>query len=117
MKAINLNNLPFYQCSLTYYAQLLHSERDYKALAVTFFISQLFHTRTNSVTARGSINNTRKKIEYGGIDRSESSLKIVRKTCNILYTPFLTVYFWLRYFTITFFLGKEVKIGHGNIDR
>lgn len=52
------------QCSLTYYAQLLHSERDYKALlAVTFLISQLFQTRTNSVIARGSINNTRKKIE------------------------------------------------------
>lgn len=51
------------KCSLTYYAQLLHSERDYKALAVTFSISQLFQTRTNSVIARGSINNTRKKIE------------------------------------------------------
>lgn len=69
------------QCSLTYYAQLLHSERDYKALlAVTFLISQLFQTRTNSVIARGSINNTRNKIEQGGIDRSESSLKIVPKT-------------------------------------
>lgn len=51
------------KCSLTYYAQLLHSKRDYKALAVTFSISQLFQTRTNSVIARGSINNTRKKIE------------------------------------------------------
>ena len=52
------------KCSLTYYAQLLHSERDYKALlAVTFLISQLFQTRTNSVITRGSINNTRKKIE------------------------------------------------------
>lgn len=68
------------QCSLTYYAQLLHSKRDYKALAVTFSISQLFQTRTNSVIARGSINNTRNKIEQGGIDRSESSLKIVPKT-------------------------------------
>ena len=52
------------KCSLTYYAQLLHSKRDYKALlAVTFLISQLFQTRTNSVIARGSINNTRKKTE------------------------------------------------------
>lgn len=80
MKAINLNNLPFCQCSLTYYAQLLHSKRGYKALAVAFLISQLFQTRTNSVTAQGSINNKGKKIEQGGIDRSEISLKIVQKT-------------------------------------
>lgn len=36
--------------------------------------------RTNSVTAQGSINNKGKKIEQGGIDRSEISLKIVQKT-------------------------------------
>lgn len=126
MKAINLNNLPFYHamffdllCTITSFKKRLQSTCC-DILDIPIIPDQdkqCYRTRFNKQHEKENWVRWNRSFRKFTQNCAENPEKLLNKNCNILYTPFITVYFWLRYFTIMFFLRKDAKIGHGNIDR